>query len=617
MAIYGRPREAIVGARVEDFAPPERRAAAVAAWEAFVAAGEQSGVFEVRRPDGTARHAEYRARAHFIPGHHLSVLRDVSEQRHAEEARRESDDRLASVTRLQTAILDALPAHIAVLDSAGTIVAVNEAWRRFARVNAMHHPALGVGLSYLEVCRRAAEAGAGEAERVLQGLMAVLAGEEPQLELEYPCHAPDQNRWFRLMVTPLRSGQGGDAAGAVAMHLDVSKRRQAEDENARLFAEMLAAGRSKDEFLAMLAHELRNPLSPMLHAIELLRQRGGDDAVRGRALEMLGRQARNMARLIEDLLDASRITRGRIELQLEPVEVGALAARVLEATAPAIEARGHHLAVELPPEPIWLAADPIRLEQILANLLNNAAKFTPPGGRIEVAVAREPEAVALSVRDDGEGIPAELLPRIFDLFVQADQSLARSHGGLGIGLSLVRSLVGLHGGSVTARSDGPGRGSEFVVRLPADGAAAPRPESSRGAASAEPRSLRILVVEDNPDTAASLAELLRMWGHDTRVATDGPSALALAPGFRPEVVVLDIGLPGMDGYELAVALGREEILPRPYLVALTGYGQRQDRERARRAGIDRHLTKPADLAQLRELLAEAGTAVPPPPPASA
>nr|MDP9121871.1 ATP-binding protein [Acidobacteriota bacterium] len=376
-------------------------------------------------------------------------------------------------------------------------------------------------------------------------------------------------------------------------------------ENARLFEETVAAGRSKDEFLAMLAHELRNPLSPILNAIEMLRQKGGDEAVRRRAAEMLGRQAGHMVRLIEDLLDVSRITRGKIELRLEPVELGALVGRAVEGSSPAIEARGHRLTVGLPQEPIWLQADPVRLEQVLANLLNNAAKFTPPGGSIAVEVAVRGGEAELRVRDDGEGIPGDLLPRVFDLFVQADRSLARTHGGLGIGLTLVHSLVRFHGGSVAALSAGPGRGSEFVVRLPL-AVQMPQHQSAvdRSARSVPAPGLRVLVVEDNVDSAASLAELLGLWEHEVRVVHDGPSALAAVPGFRPDVVLLDIGLPGMDGYQVAAALRGDRSLPQPYLVALTGYGQDEDRRRSRLAGIDRHFTKPVDPVELRNLLGE-------------
>lgn len=370
----------------------------------------------------------------------------------------------------------------------------------------------------------------------------------------------------------------------------------------RLEAEL--ANRAKDEFLAMLSHELRNPLAPTLHALEVLRLRGGDDAARGRATEMLERQARHMARLVDDLLDVSRITRGKIDLRPETVDVAEMIRRAVESCHLMIEDRRHRLALALPPEPLWVEVDPARLEQVIANLLNNAAKYTPLGGCIAVAAERREGEAAITVTDDGAGIPPEMLGRIFDLFHQVDPSLARSQGGLGIGLTLVRRLVEMHGGSVEARSGGAGKGSAFTVRLPLAGgppAEAPRPPL-RAAAPAGPR--RVLVVEDNVDSAAALAELLRLWGHEVRMAHDGVAGVAEARAAVPDLVLLDIGLPGMDGYEVALALRADPVFAATRIVALTGYGQERDQLRSREVGIDRHVTKPIDLTELREVLAE-------------
>ncbi|HJX30102.1 MAG TPA: ATP-binding protein [Thermoanaerobaculia bacterium] len=369
--------------------------------------------------------------------------------------------------------------------------------------------------------------------------------------------------------------------------------------SSRLYQQLLEEDRRKDDFLAMLAHELRNPLAPIVNATEMLRIRGDDPGVRHRAVEIVGRQSRHMARLLEDLLDVSRIRHGKIQLRREPVEVRDLVRRVVDA---ARTLGGHEIETVLPADPIWLNADPARLEQVLANLLHNAVKFTPAPGRIVVRVELRDAEVVLRVRDEGAGIPPDLAARIFDPFVQEDRSLARSQGGLGIGLTLVRSLVGLHGGEVEAHSEGPGHGSELVVRLPwqpgvrpADGLAAPPPGEPE-------RRRKVLVVEDNPDAAEALAEILRLWGYESHVAGDGPAGLELALQVRPRILLLDIGLPGMDGYELARRLRCLPGLQNARYIALTGYGQESDRQRSREAGFDYHLTKPVAPQTLREVL---------------
>ncbi|HEV3263145.1 MAG TPA: response regulator [Gemmataceae bacterium] len=366
------------------------------------------------------------------------------------------------------------------------------------------------------------------------------------------------------------------------------------------------ANHRKDEFLAMLAHELRNPLAPMFNALHILRQPHCTPEGAEAARDVLDRQVRQMTRLVDDLLDVSRITSGKIQLRKEAVELAAVVGRVVESTRPLVEGRGHRLDMELPPEPIRLEADPTRLEQVLANLVNNAAKYTEPGGRISLHAKRHGDDVILRVRDNGIGIPPELLPRIFEPFMQADRALDRSHGGLGLGLTLVQRLVELHGGSVQAHSAGSGQGSEFVVRLPAPrefasaaGEAAPRLERSNG------HPCRVLVIEDNKDTAESLALLLRLDGHDVCLAHDGQSAVVAARTYRPEVILLDIGLPGMDGYEVARQLYEQGNMDDVMLVAMTGYGQAEDRRRSQDAGFNHHLVKPVDPIALEELLARA------------
>jgi len=376
-------------------------------------------------------------------------------------------------------------------------------------------------------------------------------------------------------------------------------------ERLRLIDQLRQADRRKDEFLAVLAHELRNPLAPVRNAVEVMRLRDVDDPGLGRARDIIDRQVQQMTRLVDDLLDVSRITRGKVELQKESVDLAAVVARAVEISRPLIDARRHELAVTLPPEPVRLEADAARLAQVVANLLNNAAKYTEERGHIWLTVEREgPEAV-VRVRDTGVGIPAEMLAQVFDLFTQVTHSLDRSQGGLGIGLTLVRSLVEMHGGGVRAHSGGPGQGSEFVVRLPLlAGRRAAGSGPGAGGRPIESSARRILVVDDNGDAADSLAMLLRLMGNDVRTAPDGPAALEAARAYRPDVVLLDLGLPGMSGYEVCRRLREGHFANGPLVVALTGYGQDEDRRRTREAGFDRHLVKPVNPDELRGVLAE-------------
>ncbi len=383
-------------------------------------------------------------------------------------------------------------------------------------------------------------------------------------------------------------------------------RRLAEELRQRV-ADLAAADQRKDEFLAMLAHELRNPLAAISSAGQVLGQTRS--AVDQRAAELtavIGRQTRHLTRLVDDLLDVSRFTRGKIELRKGALELRQAVQGAVETARPLIERRRHELKVALPDEPLWLEADATRIEQVLANLLHNAAKFTEPGGHIALSVERYGGEASIAVRDDGSGIDLALLPRVFDLFVQEDRSLARSHGGLGIGLTLVRGLVEQHGGRVEAHSDGPGRGCEFVVHLPLRPAPSQAGQAVPAAppveAAAEPPA-RILLVEDNVDAADALTELLRLWGHEVTVAHDGLMALEASRDVRPEVVLLDIGLPGMDGYEVARALRSLGGLDGVLLIALTGYGQDADRHRSQLAGFDHHMVKPVDVRRLRQLIA--------------
>jgi PAS domain S-box-containing protein len=393
-----------------------------------------------------------------------------------------------------------------------------------------------------------------------------------------------------LGVKALREG----AVGLCLMVTDLTEHKRHEA--------LLAADRRKDEFLAMLAHELRNPLAPICNVVQFLLMKGTTDPDVERARGVLARQTHHLTRLVDDLLDVSRIGRDKVDLHRERVRLAAVVECAVETSRPLIEAGCLRLTVELPPVPVWLDADATRLAQVVANLHNNAAKYTEPGGHIWLTCAPEEQEAVIRVRDTGVGIPTEMLARVFEPFVQAERSRARAQGGLGIGLTLVKSLVEMHGGSVRVTSAGPGPGSEFVIRLPA----VPEPEAASAdpdePAAAAPRR-RVLVVDDNRDVAQSLAMLLELPGHDVRVAYDGPGALEAAGQFRPEVVLLDISLPGMDGYEAARQLRRLPGLEGALLVALTGWGQEEDRRRSADAGFDEHLLKPATLTALQKLLA--------------
>ncbi len=364
-----------------------------------------------------------------------------------------------------------------------------------------------------------------------------------------------------------------------------------------------AASRAKDEFLAMLGHELRNPLAPIVTALQLLKLRGIDQVERERAL--IERQVQHLVSLVDDLLDVSRITRGGIDLRRAPIELADVVARAVEIASPLIEQQRHHLDVNVP-HGLVVNGDLGRLAQVVANLLTNAAKYTEAGGRIHVSADVQPHEIALRVRDSGTGIDADMLPHVFNLFVQERQSIARSRGGLGLGLAIVRSLVDLHGGRVSAHSAGRGAGSEFVVRLPRlqqDGSRRHADDGATAAVAAPPVGGRVLVVDDNRDAAALLGELVQAFGYAVRVVHDAPSALEEAARFAPQVALVDIGLPVMDGYELAERFATDAALQRTALVAVTGYGQQHDRERTARAGFRVHLVKPVDGAELQQTLA--------------
>jgi signal transduction histidine kinase len=372
-------------------------------------------------------------------------------------------------------------------------------------------------------------------------------------------------------------------------------------ERARAEASQRELNRRKDEFLAILAHELRNPLAPIKNSLHIMRMACASDESTHRITDMLERQVNHMVRLVDDLLEVSRITRGKIELHREPVELAAVVRHAVEISRPLIDAAHHQLAITLPPEPLTLDADAVRLAQVFANLLNNAAKYTPRSGQISVTARPDGAFASVSVRDTGVGIPRDMLTRVFDIFTQVECAPGRSGGGLGIGLTLVKSLVELHGGTVEAHSNGPDRGSEFVVRLPISTKPVGTNSPSGATHGVLPRR-RVLVVDDNRDAAESLGLLLGLLGAQVLVVNSGPEALDALPAYRPQVVLLDIGMPDMDGYEVARRIRQKPEFRDLTLIALTGWGQEEDRRRSEEVGFSHHLIKPPDMSVLEELL---------------
>ena len=414
-----------------------------------------------------------------------------------------------------------------------------------------------------------------------------------------------------LTISPIRNAEG-TIIGASKVARDISHRKSLEARNTELRErehrarqEAEAANRAKDEFLAMLGHELRNPLSPILTALQLMKLRDGGTLARER--EVIERQVGHLTRLVEDLLDVSRIARGKVAIKEENVEIAEAVAKAIEMATPLLDQRAHVLDVDVPRK-LWVRGDPVRLSQIFSNLITNAAKYTAPSGHITIRAAEEHGDVVIRIRDTGIGIAPDVLPKVFDLFVQERQDIDRPQGGLGLGLTIVRNLVERHRGTVSAHSDGPGAGSEFVVRLPRSngpaGLEATGDRNSVSISAGRPTdALKILVVDDSTDAAEMLAAALTSKGYQTQVAFDGPAALRIASAFHPAVVFLDIGLPVMDGYELAARLRELPGLNGVRLFALTGYGQESDRQRTRNAGFDHHFTKPVDLDAIDAVLA--------------
>ena len=547
------------------------------------APGAAKAEVEIIAGDGTAVPVYLSATASWDEDHQLTcvIATDLSEQKRNQE--------MIAEERLTAEIVEQAAEGIVVCDLEGKVIRISQAAQRLTRQNALLLP--------FEEAFPLRSGDDPHAGRTLLGL--ALSGATVTAR-EVALLRGDQAPVVLLLSAGPVLGDKAEPLGCVISFVDVTDAKRAAEERLRLLeranearAEAEAANRAKDEFLAMLGHELRNPLAPILTALEVMKNRPEPGAIR--ELDVIERQVKHVVMLVNDLLDVSRIAQGKVELHRRPIALAHVVARAIEACSPILEERRHQLTIEIEPG-IVVDADEARLCQVISNLVTNAAKYTERDGRIEVVASRVADEVIVVVRDNGMGIAPDLLPTLFDRFVQSKRTLDRSEGGLGLGLSIVRSLVMLHGGTVDVRSQGIGRGSEFEVRIPACDRAIEGPAAaihSQDGAAADSR--RILIVDDNSDAAEMLADALAAMGHETRVAFDGPSGLDAAAGFAPDIAFLDIGLPAMDGYELARKMRTELAFPHLRLVALTGYGQESDRQRSAEAGFDSHMVKPISL----------------------
>jgi PAS domain S-box-containing protein len=509
----------------------------------------------------------------------LKITRDLTERRQSLESLRQSEQ------RFRLLVSQVKEYAIFMLDPEGHVLSWNAGAQRIKGYEA--DEIIG---KHFSVFYSSEDLASGKPARELQ-----IARERGSVEDEGWRVRKDHSLfWANVVITAIHDNKQR-LVGFTKVTRDMTERRKVEA--------LEAADRQKNEFLAMLAHELRNPLAPIRNGLQLLKMRDIDADTAQQTTEMMERQVIHLVRLVDDLLDVSRVITGKLSFKKEPVEVSAIIHAAVEESQPAIDARGHELMLSVPARPILVDADPHRLSQVLVNLLQNAAKYTDTPSQIWLSLDRQDDDAVIRVRDVGIGIAADMLPSIFNLFVQADNSVARPRGGLGIGLNVVKRIVELHGGRVEAASAGLGQGSEFTVRLPISKSAAlhaPAPSPKLG--ENQPTMRRILVVDDNVDAAVTTASLLKAWGHDVQAAYSGEAALARVKSFRPEIVLLDIGMPGMTGYEVARHLRADPTAQGIIIAALTGYGQDSDRERSWDAGFDYHLTKPPDPTLLESLI---------------
>ena len=602
-AFTGQTKEAGLGLGWTDMIhPDDREGARMAFLEANARRQEFSLEHRIRHVDGGYRWVIDAGRPRFsnegdFLGFVGSVL-DIDDRKQAEQMLFEARETLA-------AVFEALPVGVAVTDQAGKVLLSNKEMQQYLPT--------GVLPSRDEArrsCWRAFHAdGSPCAQQDFAGARA-LRGERvvPGIEALYT-REDGSEIWTQVAAVPLAASDGTpNGQVSVVMNIDAFKRteaalRLAEANQRSLFDEVAKSNRNLSEFLAVLAHELRNPLAPILTGLEIMRMRADSAETVGNVRGIIERQVKQLSHLINDLLDIARVTNGKVEIRKELADLKAIVSNAVETSLPLIEKGHHEFSLKLHDAPLPVNADSARIAQVVGNLLTNAAKYTPRGGTIKLTVAKDGDTAVISVADSGIGIPAEALESVFDMFSQVGRNMDHAQGGLGIGLALVRQLVGLHNGSVKATSAGPGKGSTFAVRLPLDlGGAADAGAPNAGAAAGTAKTFRILVADDNVDAAMTLAALLGMHGHDLRVAHDGQQALALAQQFRPQVVILDIGMPGMTGYEVAQRLRNDTALAPCTVVAVSGWGAKDDLARAKAAGFDMHFTKPVAPARLSDFL---------------
>ena len=528
---------------------------------------------------------------------------DATEKMASGEARRRAETDLQAANDLLANVFLQAPAYMCAMRGSDHVVEI--ANRRFSElVGGRDVKGLAIKEVFPEPVSRP----------IVEMLDGVVGRDEPRAGIDQRVRMTPagggaaKEGFIDFVCVPLHDADG-KASGALFHGVDQTARKRAEDELRAVASELSEMDQRKSDFLATLAHELRNPLAPLRNGLQIMRMSSGNPALMDRARDMMERQVGSLVRLVDDVLDVARISGGKIELRRDRTPLQEVISRAVETATPVLDVHGHSFEVHAPIQPILVDVDSTRLAQVLANLLGNAAKYTPPGGAISVTASIDGAEAVAEVRDNGVGIPAESLPTIFEMFSQVKDNLSMAQGGLGIGLALSRKLAELHGGTVEAHSEGVGRGSRFTLRLPlaklGDAPPASPPAEALGDDSAKPaRSLRILVVDDNLDAGDSLATRLQLVGHETRLARDGISGLAVAREFDPDVAFLDIGMPGMNGYELARAIRDSGKCEGVALVALTGWGTKRDMARSKAAGFDRHFTKPAQLDEVDSLLAE-------------